>query len=587
MRNAKSALMLAAFCVIIAALSQLAGARVPPQPNGNPVTSDNSPRDSGRDAVRRALFMPQPELLRSALASSPQVSAATPIILGTSREAPRMDEKSRRMYLPLLRKRSCTGDLWEIEPNNHQQQATGPLSSGQQCCGYPNDLDDYFSIDVPISGPITVDLSDHARQGVQLQLYYELVSLETLVAATTEWPYHIEHSGKAGRYYIRVWTSAEEQTRARPYTLKTTFPILTATPTSTVSSTPTMTATPTSTGTATSTPTVTDTPGPAPSWCRSFRPPLSDSGHPGHFEILTPGNCASDLGHRLPIGGTYNGISEEEEQELEVWVLVYAPNNWYYPQSSDQCAGKPADFGGGLWNELVNLAEKGVPESGTFDIVVVVTTKGSQASIRFAEYLTSGCSSGIWKGIVDCDMPTDLTEKASITVRADAATPTMTPTSGPTPSWCRSFRPQLWDSGHPGEFEIFTPMDCADDLPHRVVSAGTYTGISSDDERNLEVWVLAYPEDLKYYPQSSDCDKECPAGFGGGVWIVTAYLGREGVPETFDMVVVVTRTGSEASTRFKQYLRNGCTNDYEGIPRSQMPTDLTEKASIRVRTGYR
>ena len=115
--------------------------------------------------------------------------------------------------------------------------------------------------------------------------------------------------------------------------------------------------------------------------------------------------------------------------------------------------------------------------------------------------------------------------------------------------------------------------------------AGTYSGISEDDEENLETWVLAYPEDHKYYPQSSNACSECPAGFGGDVWVVTGHLGQEGRSETFDIVVVVTNRGSQASTRFKQYLRHGCdTGNYIGIPRSQMPTDLTEKASTRVRS---
>jgi len=342
--------------------------------------------------------------------------------------------------------------------------------------------------------------------------------------------------------YIGIFPATEQQNETSPYTLQATFS--------------------------------------PPEWCRSFRPPLSDSGHPGKFKIGTPEHCADDLPHTgVQIGGTYTCIPEEDEEDLEVWVLVYPTDNKYYPQSNDACNGEPALFGGGFWSVSGNLGE--VPDD-IFDIVVVVTDKGSDASSRFKQYLIDGCNN-TYEGIPDCEMPTDLTEKAYITVRTGTATPT--PTPGPTPPPCISFRPSLSDSGDPGEFEIVTPADRADDVPHRVQIAGTYNGISDEDGEDLEVWTLVYPHLVaKYYPQSSNACSECPTGFGGGVWNVVGQLGREGVSECFDIVVVVTNTDSQASARFKQYLRHGCDyGDYIPIPSFEIQ-DVTEKASVTVRS---
>jgi len=587
MRIAKSALILAVFCITIAALSRSVTARTQQPPNDE--ISKGSFVGRGQGDIESTVFFPQPGPFPSTSRSIEFISGAPSIATDTNRDTTKTDD-GWQVYLPLVMKCFYTErpGLWESEPNNDVQHADGPLPSSQEYFGYPNDQDDYFSIYVSISGQITVDLTNHADEGVQLQLFYQ--SVENMVGFDPIPPYHIEYTGPAGWYYIRIFTAPEQQNCTTPYTLQATFP--TPTPTPTPTSTATSTPTPTPTGSATSTPTPTDTTTPTytvtppvTTWCcQSFRPPLSDSGHPGEFEIATPEHCANGLPYTgVEIAGTYTGIPPEDKEELEVWVLVYASDHKYYPQSDDACNGTPPSFGGGVWSVSGNLGREGVPEC--FDIVVVVTNRGSQASERFREYLTTGCPSNTYEGIPDCEMPTDLTEKARITVSTEALTPTVTPAPEPTPTWCRSFRPALPDRGHPGEFEIVTPADCADDVPHTVQIAGTYSGISEDDEENLETWVLAYPEDHKYYPQSSNACSECPAGFGGDVWVVTGHLGQEGRSETFDIVVVVTNRGSQASTRFKQYLRHGCdTGNYIGIPRSQMPTDLTEKASTRVRS---
>ena len=542
-----------------------------------------------------------------------QDNSGAPSIIATDTNQDTSQEDEWEVYVPLVVKSIiCFEGPWENEPNNDAQHANGPLCSGQEYFGYPNDRDDYFSISPLTDGLITVDLTYDPGEGMQLQLFYQTVDEAHRMGFCGLLPCHIEYTGSAGMYYIWIFTAPEQQNSTSLYTLQATFPTPTptSTPTSTGTSTPTSTSTPTptptttATPTGTSTPTSTSTPTPTPTtptptgtpqWCRSFNSPLADSGHPGEFEIARPENCADGLPHtNVEIAGTYSGISGEDEETLEVWVLVKPEDHKYYPQSSDACSGSPAEFGGGRWHVMANLGQEGLTE--VFDIVVVVTNIGSEASSRFKQYLIDGCNNNhIYEGIPHCKMPTDLTEKARITVRAGIATPPPTPTPpGPTPSWCESYRPPLSDSSHPGEFEIVKPENCADGLPHTNVQiAGTYSDISDEDKENLEVWILVYPQDLKYYPQSSDACSEwdggseyskCPADFGGGVWIVRGNLGGEGV-EVFDIVVVATDIGGQASTRFKEYLREGCeTGTYEGIPRSQMPTDLTEKAFVRVRS---
>lgn len=111
---------------------------------------------------------------------------------------------------------------WESEPNNSSLAANGPLKSGMDYWGYPEDARDYFSIHLDTVGQIIVDLLDHTGESPQLQLFYE--SAGNLVAFRPEPPYHIEYDGaNAGTYYIYIY-SAGNFNQATPYTLRVTYP---------------------------------------------------------------------------------------------------------------------------------------------------------------------------------------------------------------------------------------------------------------------------------------------------------------------------------------------------------------------------
>lgn len=111
---------------------------------------------------------------------------------------------------------------WEVEPNDSYLQANGPLISGATYLGYPNDDRDYFSIYLRSAGLITINLSNHTGQGVQLQLFYE--STSNVVASDVIAPYSIQYTAsQAGWYYIYIYTESGWNSNAA-YTLLTTYP---------------------------------------------------------------------------------------------------------------------------------------------------------------------------------------------------------------------------------------------------------------------------------------------------------------------------------------------------------------------------
>jgi hypothetical protein len=149
-------------------------------------------------------------------------------------------------------------------------------------------------------------------------------------------------------------------------------------------------------------------------WCQSGRPPLQGTANfAGEVEIQTPGNCTTDLPTETAIiaSGTFTGTADN----MTLWVLVYAPNTLYYPQSPNACAGEPPFQSDEDWQVPVYLGlEGGEPE--WFDIIVVLVDE--QASQFFSNLVIQGCQTGQYIGAIAPVLNRlAITEKAFITVQ--------------------------------------------------------------------------------------------------------------------------------------------------------------------------
>lgn len=133
-------------------------------------------------------------------------------------------------------------------------------------------------------------------------------------------------------------------------------------------------------------------------------------------KITSPEDCSLNLpaGKHIPVEGTYSGNLAGRE----IWVLAYASDHEYYPQSSDPCKMLPAEASGGHWTTtLFDLTAEQI------DIVVTVTDDDSEASQYFKEWVKqAGCPEPGEKfpgGI--SNLPDGLTEMDAITVRTKSA----------------------------------------------------------------------------------------------------------------------------------------------------------------------
>ena len=136
--------------------------------------------------------------------------------------------RSCHVYLPLVLKNYVAyfeGPL-EQEENDSSAQANGPLHSGRDYYGKPDDTEDYFSFITTQNGTIDVSLINHTGGGVQMMLYYQSTAQrvepvcqkgDAETSCSKSYP-----NRPPGLYYLRIYTPYNNnQTQ---YTLRITYP---------------------------------------------------------------------------------------------------------------------------------------------------------------------------------------------------------------------------------------------------------------------------------------------------------------------------------------------------------------------------
>lgn len=112
----------------------------------------------------------------------------------------------------------------ETEPNNDATQADGPLCSGRDYTGLPNDRYDVFSLDAE-AGYIAVGLANHVGTGVQLQLHHQTLTTHPIGIDTNgaDGFRVVVPNAPAGRYYIVISTLTSDPGATTRYTLTPAF----------------------------------------------------------------------------------------------------------------------------------------------------------------------------------------------------------------------------------------------------------------------------------------------------------------------------------------------------------------------------
>lgn len=93
---------------------------------------------------------------------------------------------------------------FEVEPNNTDTTANGPIMFDRNYQGYPNDKEDYFFFDVATGQPMTLNISLDNITGADPQLLLYFNGYPNRVDFDPVPPYRIHYVAPPGRYYVRV-----------------------------------------------------------------------------------------------------------------------------------------------------------------------------------------------------------------------------------------------------------------------------------------------------------------------------------------------------------------------------------------------
>ena len=251
------------------------------------------------------------------------------------------------------------------------------------------------------------------------------------------------------------------------------------------------------------------------------------------------GNCSSDL-------------------KGDIWILVYAPNDRWYPQSTDACNGSHVQKSGHGWR-VPGIFEGEL--GNAFDVVVVLANV--TASGFFDAKQREWCKAGDYPGFLTIELPPGVDEKDRVRVYRSSDR------WGPAP--------EISNADIPGDVSLTNIVD-GGSVPWRMNLLG-----NSSSDLEGDVWVLVYTTGGRWYPQSTDACNGCHTHSSGQKWEVPAYFGGEysNIGEAFDVVVLLAN--GTASDFFDAKQREWCKAcDYPGFSTNELPMGIDEKDRARV-----
>jgi hypothetical protein len=210
-----------------------------------------------------------------------------------------------------------------------------------------------------------------------------------------------------------------------------------------------------------------------------------------------------------------------------------------------------------MWEMRITLGGAGnVGQS--FQIIVAQTTP--QASQSIGGTISEWCRTQNFPGMAA--LPPGATELRRITVRRS------------TEPWGRA--PDVTNTVLPGEVSVANLTDGAS-VPQSLEISGAYRLTAS-----AGIWVIVFPPNGRWYPQSADACAGVHTQASGGQWRVPVnFGGPQDVGKPFDIAVVLA--DAEASAFLDATQRAWCAaGDAPGLLTIELPPGIVQKQQLRV-----
>jgi hypothetical protein len=260
--------------------------------------------------------------------------------------------------------------------------------------------------------------------------------------------------------------------------------------------------------------------------------------------------CPIDASCRFSVQGELVGVEPGSGYRIVVFVNPGDPNLWWpHPVPS---TGIKAD---GTWEGEAQIGDKPEQPGHQFNIAAVVMSAEEVISL-------DKTFQGLPEGIARSNY-VDLITAGRVEQ----------------PEWCVPFsREPISKITLQGDAQLTFPEDCADGLEYENKFVGTSSGLPED----VRIWVLVYPENRQYYPQSDDAGQGFQVQPVSGSWSVKTYLGMpDSGPEKFDIVVVLANR--EASDFFSEKLKTwAAAAHWPGLGHAELPAGIMEVQTISV-----
>lgn len=261
---------------------------------------------------------------------------------------------------------------------------------------------------------------------------------------------------------------------------------------------------------------------------------------PSRIEVL--GNCSSEL-------------------EGDIWVLVYAPNGRWYPQSSDPCRGRHVTKADQIWEVPAIFGGENSNFGEAFDIVVILAN--DSASRFFNSTQIAWCNAGDYPGLLTIQLPAGIDEKDRVRVyRMDDRWPPA---------------PDISNADLSGEVS-FTNIADNGTVPQSMEILG-----NCSSELEGDIWTLVYvPDSSRWYPQSTNPCGGVHVQRAGQRWRVMGVFGGAGdAGKAFDVFAVLA--DEAASSFFDERQAEWCeAGDFPGLLTIELPEGIDVKDRARI-----
>jgi hypothetical protein len=240
----------------------------------------------------------------------------------------------------------------------------------------------------------------------------------------------------------------------------------------------------------------------------------------------------------------------------DLWIFVEPPNNRFYPQAPiNQCRATRTPKINGRWEVRVGL---GQPQNTGEPFRILLTTAVSATSELIIDTLNQWCEAGDYPGWDKLPEGARLIQQIAVTRTAEL--------------W--GIPPAISHVQLPGTVRITDPIS-GTQVPKTYTIRGTYT-----PDTTADIWVLLFPTNGRWYPQSSDACAGIHTEASNGQWQVRASFGGP-TGEHFDIVVVLANP--EASALFDATQRAWCAaGDAPGFLAITLPQEIDQKDRIEV-----